>query len=199
MLGLDDAMSLLAGERLIVARVSEDIGSSERMPVILAHGRAFGSGEHETTCSCLEELERIPIRPTARVLDLGSGTGILSVAAVRLGARSVLALDPSADAIATTKSTIRLNGMEDAITPVQGDIEAVGKVLFDLILANLYGDILLGIVDAITCLLAPGGYILLSGMQYGDTYEVKTRFVRAGCALLRERYLDQYTTLVLKK
>ena len=192
-------MSLPVGERLLVARVSEDIGSSMRMPVMLAHGRAFGSGEHETTCSCLEELERTPILPTARVLDLGSGTGILSVAAVRLGALSVLALDPCPDAIATTKITIRLNGMEDAITPVQGDIGAVGKVLFDLILANLYGDILLGIVDEITSLLAPGGYVLLSGMQYGDTYDVKTRFARAGCELLRERYLDQYTTLVLKK
>jgi ribosomal protein L11 methyltransferase len=192
-------MTLLIGKRFVVLRGFEGAVPVERLPLMLAHGRAFGSGEHETTRSCLEELEEVPISATARVLDLGCGTGILAVAAARMGARLVIALDPDPDAIAAALAAIRLNGMAGIIIPLQGEIEALQGTHFDLIMANLYGDIILRIADMITSLLAPGGSLLLSGINYGDTYDVRMRYTRAGCTLQRERYLEDYSTLVFRR
>jgi ribosomal protein L11 methyltransferase len=192
-------MKLRVGRRFVVTRDAADPDAGARLPVILAHGRAFGSGEHETTRSCLEELEGISIRENWRVLDLGCGTGILSVAAARLGARWVLALDPCPNAIATTAATVRLNGMERVIFPLQADISALRSVRFQLITANLYGDILLQGAEAILWLLAPGGTLLLSGIPYGDEYDLKVRFTRSGCRLLKARTLEDYSTLVFNK
>jgi len=192
-------MPLLIGRRFIVSRVSECSTAGDRLPVILAHGRAFGSGEHETTRSCIEELEEIAVGPDSRVLDLGCGTGVLSVAAARMGARFVVALDPCPDAMATTLATIRLNGMQAVMYPVQGDLSALGRTSFDLILANLYGDIILRFAEVISALLAPGGALVVSGIPYGDTYEVGIRFTWAGCGVIKTRYLEDYTVMVIRK
>jgi len=186
------------GKKFIVTRVSDEPAFGERLPIVLAHGRAFGSGEHETTRSCLEALEELPLLPSGRVLDLGSGTGVLAVAAARLGARHVIALDPSPEAIQTTLATVRLNGMTGIVAPVQGEIAALRGARFDLILANLYGDVLLLLVHEITSLLASGGYVVTSGIQYADAYDLKMRFSRAGCLLLKEHYLEEYSTLVFR-
>jgi ribosomal protein L11 methyltransferase len=192
-------MVLLIGKRFAVSRGSGESCPGDRLPIILAYGPAFGSGEHETTSSCLEELEGTPILATTRVLDLGCGTGILAVAAARMGSRSVMALDPSVDAFRTTSATVRMNGMSQFIIPVLGEIRTVKDKQFDLIMANLYGDVILQLVDEIASLLAPGGHLLLSGIQYADVYDVKTQFVRAGCTLLKVRYLEEYSTLVFTK
>jgi ribosomal protein L11 methyltransferase len=198
-MGSENRMPLLIGRRFIVSRVSECSTAGDRLPVILAHGRAFGSGEHETTRSCIEELEEIAVGPDSRVLDLGCGTGVLSVAAARMGARFVVALDPCPDAMATTLATIRLNGMQAVMYPVQGDLSALGRTSFDLILANLYGDIILRFAEIISALLAPGGALVVSGIPYGDTYEVGIRFTWTGCGVIKTRYLEDYTVMVIRK
>ena len=192
-------MSFKIGKQFEVFRSSETIEDGERIAIILGSGRAFGSGEHETTYSCLEELENIPIIPDAKVLDLGCGTGILSVAAARMGARSVIAIDPEANAIKTTVKNIKLNKVEKKIVPLEGELEIVDDDDFDVIMSNLYGDILLQLVNDISTRLNPGGYLLLSGILYEYTYDLKTAFIKKGFDLLKARYLEEYTTLVFKK
>jgi ribosomal protein L11 methyltransferase len=179
--------------------IDADERTKERIPILLGSGRAFGSGEHETTSSCLEELEHIPILPGSKVLDVGCGTGILSAAAARLGARYVMAVDPDPGAIKVTEQTLRLNRLEKKIIPLQGELEIVEDDDFDVIMSNLYGDLLLGLVKGLSMRLKPGGYLLLSGILYEYAYDLKTAFIQAGFDLLRARYLDEYTTLLFRK
>lgn len=192
-------MSLKIGKHFEVFRSSETIKTTERLPIILAVGQAFGSGEHETTSSCLEELESIPAIRGTKVLDVGSGTGILAIAAVHLGARSVTAVDPKPEAIKVTAASIKLNRMEDKIIPLKGEVGIVQDVDFDIIMANLYGDILLEIGREISTRLKAGGYLLLSGILYEYTYDLKRLFMREGCEQLKARYLEEYTTLLFRK
>jgi len=192
-------MSLRIGNRFLVLSPFEAIDAVERIPIILGPGQAFGSGGHETTRSCLEELENIPLSGKGEVLDLGCGTGILSIAAAKLGAESVIALDPDPRAIKATVSNIKLNRVEKIVFPLEGELEMVKNRCFHLIMANLYGDILLSLVNDIQAHLEPGGQLLLSGIEYEYAYDLRRGFSRAECKLLKIRYLEEYTTLIFKR
>jgi ribosomal protein L11 methyltransferase len=192
-------MSLKIGNRFEIFRDTESIETNDRIPIILGTGRAFGSGEHETTWNCLEEMENISSLKDAKVLDIGCGTGILSIAAAKLGAKHVTALDPNPNAITVTKKSIELNNMGNIVIPIEGELDAIEDGNFDVILANLYGDILLSLADGISKRLAPGGYALLSGILYEYTYDVKSALTKRGCETLKERYLEEYSTLLLRK
>jgi ribosomal protein L11 methyltransferase len=198
-------MSLKIGRRFIILPSSgpgdqvEKSYVGDRIPIVLGPGRAFGSGEHETTSSCLEELENIPVGGDTKVLDLGSGTGILAIAAAKMGAGSVTALDTSLDAVETTIGNAQLNGLDNAIRTVQGGLEVVKDKRFDLILANLYGEVLLGLVGELPKCLASGGHLVLSGIHYDYNYELRTAFSKSGLRLVKDRFLENYTTMVFKK
>lgn len=198
-------MSLKIGKRFIILHSLEAGDSVEktyvgdRIPILLGPGRAFGSGEHETTSSCLEELENLPVSASTKVLDLGSGTGILAIAAAKMGARSVTALDTSPDAIEATISNGKLNGVEKVVIPIQGGLELVKGERFDIILANLYGEVLLSLVSDLAKCLQPCGFLVLSGIHYDFNYELRTAFIKTGLDLMRDRFLENYTTMVFKK
>jgi len=192
-------MSFNIGKKLAVISSNEPFDSDERIPLVLGPGRAFGSGEHETTRSCLEELENMPWILIKTVLDLGCGTGILAITAVKLGAHSVTAIDPNPFAVETTIANVKLNAAEDQIKILQGELHDLKDERFDLIMANLYGDVLQDLVSEIPVFLNPGGYLLLSGMHYEYHYELKTGFVEMGLTLLKNRMLEEYTTLIFKK
>jgi len=187
------------GKRFVVVRGAVDYSAGGRLPILLAHGRAFGSGEHETTRSCLEEMEALPLTGETRVLDLGSGTGVLAVAAARLGAGTIVALDTSIDAVRTTQATVRLNGIEPIVSVIHGEVVKLKDCRFDLIVSNLYGDLLIGMAGTIQPLLEPGSYLLLSGISYEDAYDVRRSFGRAGCRLQKERCLEDYVTQVFRR
>jgi ribosomal protein L11 methyltransferase len=192
-------MNVEIGEKFIVLRSTEIEEHHGRLPLVLGYGRAFGSGEHETTRSCLKEMEKLPVASMEQVLDLGCGTGILAIAAARLGACSVVAVDPNPFAIEATSANIALNGIENMVQVVQGELKDVKGIRFDLIMANLYGDVLLEIAQDIPMYLKPNAYLLLSGVHYDYHYEIKTAFLELGFHLLRNRMLDEYTTLLFKR
>ena len=176
-----------------------DLDYGDRIPIFIGHGRAFGSGEHETTAGSLEELEAMERTAGPTVLDLGCGTGILAIAAAKLGARRIVAVDPEPDAVEAAAANARMNGVESAIVTIQGDVAAVKGLRFDIILANIYGDVLLSIAPHIPPLLNPGGRLLLSGIPYDYAYEVKKAYTEEGFRIIRSRALENYCTLVLTK
>ena len=192
-------MSFKIGKKLIIFSPADTADRDERIPIVLGPGRAFGSGDHETTMSCLEELEKLPLSSMKTVLDLGCGTGILAIAAIKLGAHSVTAIDPNPFAIETTVSNVKLNCMEEQIKVLQGELKDVKGARFDLIMANLYGDVLQDLIHEIPIFLKAGGYLMLSGIHYEYHYELKTGFVEMGLKLLKNRMLEEYTTLIFKK
>jgi ribosomal protein L11 methyltransferase len=82
---------------------------------------------------------------------------------------------------------------------VQGELASIRNALFDLVVANLFGDVLLRIGEDIASMLAPGGRLLLSGILVADKYDVELKFARAGCTLLHSRCLEEYVTMVFRK
>jgi ribosomal protein L11 methyltransferase len=169
------------------------------IPLVMGRKGAFGSGEHETTASCLEELERLPGISGMRCLDLGSGTGILAIAAIRLGAREVVAIDIAPAAAASCAANIRLNDLADRIVTVCGEICCLRDCDFDLIMANIYADIHLALAGEMVARTRPGGFLLLSGIPIQDNFDVQLTFRREGCELLDTRFMEEYVTFLFRK
>lgn len=169
------------------------------IPLVLGRKGAFGSGEHETTASCLEMLAGLSEVRGARGLDLGSGTGILAIAAVRLGAETVVAVDIEWPAAVSCAANARLNGMEDRVLSVCGELASLRGEQFDLLLANIYADIHLALADQMVAMTRQGGLLLLSGIPLQDKFDIQNRFARLGCSLLDMRILEDYVTILMGK
>lgn len=169
------------------------------LPIVLGKKGAFGSGEHETTASCLELMPAIPGITGSRALDLGSGTGILALAAARLGAADVLAVDLEEDATISCQENVVLNGLESQITTVCGELSAVGERSFDLMLANIYADILLPLAEQLVGMTCPGGHLLLSGIPLQDKFDIVQRYTRLGCSVVDSRIGEEFVTYLFVK
>ena len=186
------------GERFRISPPETPASRDARVDLVMAPG-AFGSGEHETSASCLELLAELPGLEGARVLDLGSGTGILAIAALKLGARSALCVDLDPAAVRTCRLNCELNGVSDRVEHACGTIEQVAEDQFELVLANIYGDILLRVADLLVARARPGAALLLSGILHEDNFEVRRRYQEVGCAELRNRALEEFTTVLLRR
>lgn len=173
-------------------------GDEGRLDLVMQRG-AFGSGEHETTRSCLEMLEQLSTMSGARILDLGSGTGILAIAALKLGAAHAVCLDIDARAVETAKDNCLLNGFAGRVTHVTGTLEAVTAGDFDLILANIYGDILLDLAFPLTRKLRTGGRLMLSGILWEYNYDVRQAYQNQGCRVVKNRLLEEFSSILLEK
>lgn len=168
-----------------------------RIDLVMQRG-AFGSGEHETTASCLEVLENLPEVKGASVLDLGSGTGVLAIAALKCGASSAVCVDIDPLAVASADANVRLNGLTDKVTHVVGTLDALPAGTFDLVLANIYGDILLEIAPQLTARLVPGGTLLLSGILWEYNFDVRQAYQRLGMKIEKNRLLEEFSTVLLR-
>ena len=191
----------LVGKRLRVVGKGGTVGggeSSGRVTVVVAPG-AFGSGEHETTASCLEALEEIPGLIGSHVLDLGSGTGILAIAALGLGAARAVCVDVDERAVATARHNCELNGVAGRVTHVHGTLADVGSSGFDVALANLHGELLVTLAESLVAAVRPGGYLVLSGILWEDDFTVRQRYEVLGCSLESHRFLEEYATLVFRR
>lgn len=161
---------------------------------------AFGSGEHETTRSCIELLEQLPGADNRKILDLGSGTGILSIAALFLNPNSnASCVDIDPIAVDSCRNNCRLNNIDQRVQHICGTLDQVEDKHYDLILANIYGDILLNVADDLVKKARPNGHILLSGILWEYHFEVKKKYQELGCDLVRSRLLDEFCTVLLKK
>ena len=148
-------------------------------------GMAFGTGLHPTTRLCLAALDDLAGRGLldgARVLDVGCGSGILSIAAAKLGAASVLGVDTDPIAINATVANAARNGLADRITARPGSLPT-GDGPFDIILANLIASLLVDLATPLRDELRPGGTLLASGIFVDREDDLRAAFATAGLAV----------------
>lgn len=184
--------------RFTIIPAGDQLPASCDLPLILGRKGAFGSGEHETTASCLELLPTVPVLAGGAVLDLGSGTGILAIAAALLGAAQVVAVDLEEPAAIACAENARLNGLENRIVTICGELAAVEERQFDVVLANIYADILLPLAERLVAATRPAGYLLLSGIPLQDKFDIVHRYTRLGCTVHDSRIMEDFATYLLQ-
>jgi ribosomal protein L11 methyltransferase len=162
--------------------------------VTLDPGMAFGTGLHPTTRGCLALLSEMRPVP-ATVLDVGSGSGILAIAALRLGADRAVAVDTDPLAVETTRANAERNGVGEALVPRRGTLAAAGDERFDLVLANLVAAIHVELAERYGDRLAPGGQLVASGIIESRAIEVMEAFSGAGLSVAERRDDGEWTSL----
>ncbi len=189
------------GKRITVKPSWEPYSPSpEEVVVTIDPGQAFGTGTHETTQMCLQFLEEaFDGTPTPlRVLDVGTGTGILGIAAALLGAPLTLGIDVDPTGVEVAGENARVNGVEDRFHAATTPLSCV-EGRYDLILANVLAEILSDLKQEIADRLEPGGKLILSGIisEKGDW--VAKEYEAAGFRLAGRKEEGQWTALLLRR
>jgi len=169
------------GRRLLVLPpwLESEPRLADRLTVIIEPGRAFGTGHHGTTEGCLALLEEaIAADPAGPVLDIGTGTGILAIAALKLGAPAAEAIDVDPDAVAAARVNARRNGCA-GLTVRLADPAQV-RARFPVVVANLLTHTHLALVSDYTRLVAPGGALILGGMLDHEDEAVSRALAASG-------------------
>ena len=166
---------------------------AQRVPLILEPGLTFGTGSHATTRLCLTALEKA-VQGGGRVLDLGCGSGILSIAALRLGAAEATAVDSDDKCLTVAYDNAALNGIgKDTYTVKVGNVltdEAMRAQLgggYQIVLANIVADVIICLAPLVRSMLAPGGLFLCSGIIDTRAEEVADKLREAGLVIEETR------------
>ena len=177
----------VVGENLIVLPYWLAEETQGRTPIILDPGLTFGTGAHETTQMVLEEMEK-RIRPGASCLDLGSGSGILSIAALRLGAGSAAGVDIDPKAEDVARENLAYNGIDPArFSAFTGDVTTSKKLMeklkathYDVVLVNIVADVIIALAPVLPEFLDRDSTLILSGILDTRLEDVLNALTRAG-------------------
>lgn len=194
------------GERLYVVPewLRGEASPEGRIPLYLNPGLIFGTGSHGTTRLCLEGVERY-VRPGDRVLDLGTGSGILAIAALRLGAAEALGCDIDPKAAGVAGENAGYNGIGGEFQVFSGDIlsdAALQEALrgqYQLILANIIADVIIPLCGIVGRYLAPGGRFLTSGILDTRAEEAGEALIRHGFTITERRERDGWVSFTAQR
>lgn len=175
-----------------IARVGETV-------IELDPGMAFGCGTHATTAMCLTLLEELVLGCTV-VYDVGTGSGILAVAAALLGARQVIAVDIDELAVRTAQDNAERNGVSKQVLAVQGNLlDNLAGGQADLIMANIIADAIIQLAPEAAAALKPGGKLIVSGIIIERADEVRRALDDAGLAPKQELTEGEWIAMVYQK
>ncbi len=193
------------GEKLLIQPAWLPVQATHRIPIIMDPGMAFGTGTHPSTQLCLMALEKHLIKDQ-KVIDLGCGSGILSIAAVHLGASEVLALDTDANAVKVAQENVEINSVSHALTIRQGSLESLladegsQTSSTDLLVANILAKVLIDLIhNGLDQAIKPGGLLILSGILDHQVEEVMQVAQEHNLDPLETYRIQDWRALVLKR
>ena len=166
------------GRRLAVVPSWQEYDTA-RVKLLLDPGLAFGTGGHETTSLCLEALDEL-VQGGERMLDIGTGSGILAIAALKLGAASAEGVDIDPVAVRTAVENAALNQVEDRFSGLVGDLSDQASGTYQIITANIVANAIISLSPAVPGLLAEGGHFIASGIIDPRADEVEEALRAAG-------------------
>ena len=158
---------------------------------------SFGTGEHQTTKLILRLLEKY-VKRRMKVLDVGSGTGILAIASVKLGAKRAIAVDFDEICMENCKENCILNGVENSVEVLTGEVDDVKEGEFDLILANIQKNVLLEIAKEIKIKTRKNGIVILSGLLKEDEESIIRNYTLVGFQFTEKLILDEWIALLFQ-
>ncbi|QQK79676.1 50S ribosomal protein L11 methyltransferase [Salicibibacter cibi] len=165
--------------------------------VELDPGMAFGTGAHATTILCLQALERI-VNEGNRVIDIGTGSGVLSIASAKFGATSVFAYDSDELAVNVAKENVAINQVEEKVTVKQSDLFSETAAKGEIIVANLLADIIIRMAPDVKPHLSPGGYLLVSGIIENKKDDVRKALENEGFQVSEMLEQEDWVAIVLQ-
>ncbi len=169
---------------------------ADEVVIELDPGMAFGTGQHATTQLCMEHLRDILDESSgAKVLDVGTGTGILAMAAALWGAEAVVGLDNDPVAVEVARQNVARNSLSEKITIAETAVEDVPQC-YDLVVANIVHDVLFAMAPVLWRVTKPGGAVVLSGIQgEGQKESLRTRFVAHNFHYVATRQQEEWFSL----
>ena len=209
---------LRVGQRTVVVPAWEEyIPAEGEIAIQMEPGMAFGTGLHPTTRLCLEALET-NLTPGQTVLDVGPGSGVLAIAAAKLGAHSELAMDADTVAISVAQENVALNGVASQITLQHGSLRGgttagwgireggearrVGFLEtgeFDLVLVNILARVIIGMAPSLAARVGPGGRLIAAGLIESQEGQVRDAFQAAGLRVTDRAQEQDWVRLVVQK
>ena len=190
------------GEKLVVVPCWNP-EAGDRIPVILDPGLTFGTGAHPSTQMCMEFMEEL-VQPRMQVIDLGSGSGILSIAALRLGAKSAIGvdIDPKAEDIARENAAYndfgpdRFNAVTGNVTEDTGLMDRLSAGHYDLVFVNIVADVIIGLAPVLGSFMGENTRVICSGILDVREEEVHEALKKAGLVIEQTKAKEDWRSLV---
>ncbi len=188
-----------AGDHLVIKPTWEDFSPAPGDRVIeIDPGMAFGSGTHETTGMCISLLEET-VRGGERIIDVGTGSGILAIAAALLGAGHVLAVDIDPDAVRVASENVAHNHVENVVTVLEGDLLKDVPDTCEICVANIISDIIISFATPLKEHILPGGLFICSGIVNVREEEVRQALLAAGFEILKTEHKGEWTAFLSRR
>ena len=190
---------VVVNEKLAIVPAWMDFREKEHFPFVVSIDpeESFGLGDHPTTRVVADLLCRL-MAPESSVLDMGSGSGVLSIVAALLGARRVVGVDRAIGAVGVAQRNAERNGVSEVTEFFQGSTVPNGEQ-FDVVAANILAPVLLELCDPIVRSVEPGGTIMLSGLHIDRRQDVINRYTAEGCSLVEDLVLEGWCGVAMTK
>ncbi|WP_057765035.1 50S ribosomal protein L11 methyltransferase [Cytobacillus praedii] len=187
-------------ERFTIVPTWEDYTpvSSDELIIELDPGMAFGTGTHPTTVMCIQALERT-VKAGDKVVDVGTGSGVLSIAAAMLGAEKVTALDLDEVAVNSARLNIELNKVHHAVDVKQNNLLDGVEPGADIVVANILAEVILRFTDDVTSTVKQDGYFIASGIIQPKKQEVKEAMIDAGFEIAETLQMEDWVAIIGKR
>jgi ribosomal protein L11 methyltransferase len=195
------AQAWRAGSRLVIVPTwleAPDWCREDDLVLSIDPGRAFGSGSHATTRMCLAELELL-VNVGDSVADIGCGSGVLAVAAVRLGAARAVGVDIHAEAVMVSTTNAAVCSVADQVEFAEGSIELLAGQIFEIVVANIAASVLLELANQLAIAVSAAGALVLSGVLEEQVPAILEEFALQGFTLVSTAADGDWRALVLRR